>query len=302
MSPTSSGRFDLLVPGTLRTAEILALADSGSDLDIMSIQFAHQHGFAVDSSQRQEVRLPRGSVKTVGTVTMPFKFNCEDAHISRTFHVLPSCSYPIVFGSEFLKVTETLTKFTHRLIAKYTPRVRGFRFCLVNSPKQRIVGTVNGRSVSAIPDTGSDVMVLSWRMARKLGLHIHSGLKHRTLLEFADGSQSRTYGMVFDVEWKFPGSSKRVLCNFHVLKGLPYEVVLSNDFLHRSNVFSGQQDGLLNQESRKRARKNLAEFSLIREIVFSEVNNSKFSSILRKLRRRKKSKLILKYGLALPFS
>lgn len=72
---------------------------------------------------------------------------------------------------------------------------------------QQVIGSVNGHPVSAAPDTGSDVKVISKDYAESIGLKIDTDPDAIEALEFIDGSSMTTCGIVYDVEWKFEAVS-----------------------------------------------------------------------------------------------
>lgn len=178
---------------------------------------------------------------------------------------MPNCVHDVILSNSFLRTTETLTKFSCRLKSKFTPVYHVPRLRLLGVPKQRIWGSINGYSVAAIPDTGSDVMLLSKRYAKKLRLNILKDEAHKTYLEFADGTLANTCGMVLGVEWRFGGqdSSSRS-CDFHIMEGLPYKVILSNEFLFKSKAFSRFKDFFFEQQNDVDASRAFHELSLIK--------------------------------------
>ena len=244
-----------------------ALVDSGSDLDIVSANFMQQHGLQLDSSERTDIQLPNKVISSLGTITLPFSPDGETSIFHRKFYVLPSCTHDVILGHRFLKATQMLTKFAHCLRAKFTPRPYGPRIRLIGSPKQRIAGAINGCPVKAVPDTGSDVMLMSWRQARKLRLHVLTGSKYRTRLEFADGSTALTHGIVFNVNLRFGGANAgNRICNFHIMKRLPCDIILSNEFIYQSNALRLCEQ-IMSKDYGKGPSDAYQELNLVREIV-----------------------------------
>ena len=128
---------------------VSALADSGSDLDIILADFIQQNSLLLDFSERVSVHLPTKTIRSRGTITLPFVFNGKTSLFDRKFHVVSSRTYDMILNYGFLKVTETSTKFQSRLQAKFTPRPYRPRMRLIGSPKHRILGTINGKPVTA---------------------------------------------------------------------------------------------------------------------------------------------------------
>jgi len=259
------GRREWFVLGSLSGIRVSAIPDTGSDLDIVSVDFVKRHGITIDSASQRSIQLPNGKTISIGTVSLPFLFEGEKSTFSRVFTVMPNCLHDVILSHSFLRTTETLTKFSRRLKSKFVPSLHMPRLRLLGTPKQRIWGSINGRTVAAIPDTGSDVMLMSKRYARKLGLHISKGAAHKICLEFADGTLANTCGMVFGVEWRFgkQGSTSQS-CDFHIMEDLPYKVILSNDFLFKSKAFSKFKDFFFEQRNDANLNRVFHELSLIK--------------------------------------
>ena len=231
------------IPGLLKGIPVSALPDNCSNQDILSETFVTRNGFSVDTNFQRPMRLPNGNVITsVGTVTLPFSFDGEQESYERVFTILPRSVHDVILGNKFLGATKTLTDFRRRIKKKRVSCDKvARRLNLLGSPMTRVLSSVNGVCVSAYPDTGSDVMVISKQFAKHLGLEIFTGKRNRTWLEFVDGSCAETYGMVFDVLWHFGLPYERMVpfeCDFHVLEDLSCPIILSADTLFGSSAFS----------------------------------------------------------------
>ncbi|KAK1510982.1 hypothetical protein CTAM01_01555 [Colletotrichum tamarilloi] len=99
-------------------------------------------------------------------------------------------------------------------------------------------------SLSALPDKGSGVMVMSKAYAISRGFNIDRNLQKFLDLELADGSEAFTCGLVRGVDWTFAASRQSVKCDFYVLEDLCTNVVLPNDFLFGLDVFSTESEFL----------------------------------------------------------
>ncbi|KAF4838675.1 hypothetical protein CGCTS75_v000191 [Colletotrichum tropicale] len=159
--------------------------------------------------------------------------------------VLPGCTKDFVLGSKFLHMTKTLTAFSHRIKKVFTSFK--LRLRLMNEEKQRLSGIFNNRVTSAIADTGSDLMLVSLDYALKYGLSIETGKRHRSEVELADGTRTWTHGTVKNAMWTVGEST--VECDFHVLNGLPADIILSKDYLFDLNIFSIYADLFNNLDS-----------------------------------------------------
>ena len=145
--------MELSISGKIYNIPVSTLADSGSGLDIIPADFIQQNGLPLDSSRHVSVRLPTKTIHSRSTITLPFAFDCETYLFDRKLYVV-SCVYDMILNHGFLKVTETLTKFRSRLQAKFAPRPYGPHMRLIGSLKHRILGTINGKPVATVPDTG----------------------------------------------------------------------------------------------------------------------------------------------------
>ncbi len=260
-------RYEWEILGELNGVPVSAFPDYGSDLDILSANFVAEHGLLINKATRHSVKLPNGKIiRTIGTVSSPFAFKDEKTTHDRDFHVLPGSIHDIVLGRPFLKATQTLTKFMHRLKKKVVACPGLWkRLRLMGSPRQRVGGYLHGQWIGACPDTGSDVMVMSRSYANERVFHVE---RHTTCLEFLDGSFAYTDGMVRGVTWNWNGEDQLYKCDFHVLDNLPCPVVLSSDFLFTQNAFSAYEESFyddLEPEDLELFPNGWAELCFIRE-------------------------------------
>ncbi|KAI1752048.1 hypothetical protein F4782DRAFT_530991 [Xylaria castorea] len=90
--------------------------------------------------------------------------------------------------------------------------------------------------MAALPDTGSDSMIISWHYTWRLGLRVDSNPEDIFEVEFADGTTAYADGIVRDAVWSSGGHSIR--CDFLVLDNLPVDLILAKDYLFDMDVFS----------------------------------------------------------------
>ena len=233
-------KYDLEVRGTLDGVRVSAFPDSGAGENFMSAPYALKHHFRIAGTGSKTFRTPRGHhIRSLGTTQLDFCFRNETEQHCLEFHVLPKCVHDVVLGDAFLRLTETFTHFTRRIGRKLC-QVMSCRTCLLGSPQHYISGWLNDQLVDALPDTGSDVMLMSKEYALRRGLVVDRSKQHQRVLEFADGSTATTYGLVKDVRWESLGSSKSQW-DFYVLEGLHCDALLGADFLFETNAFSNAQ-------------------------------------------------------------
>ena len=90
---------------TIGRRSLVGCADTGSDLDFMSLRCVVKNGFKIDgqASQRTRVMVADGSiVKTVGTVLAPSMKIGQSEPFDKVFHVLPGLPEEAIFAEEFL--------------------------------------------------------------------------------------------------------------------------------------------------------------------------------------------------------
>ncbi|KAJ3479226.1 hypothetical protein NLG97_g8371 [Lecanicillium saksenae] len=260
------------VHGTINGIPVAALPDSGSSVNIVSAAFARRNHFEIDESEPLAIPLLGGCVaKSIGRIFVDFRFKGERRKYLEEFHVLQRSSHDVILGKSFLEYTETLTKYSDRILYDVRSCIRrGNRLFLMDqAPRERIRCSVNGSTASALPDTGSDLMLISGDFARRNGFEISRGEQFRTDVELINGSIIRTDGTVLDAELHFdilpschelgwdqyhayifelssktaqngksyePGTT--FICDLHVVENLPCDIVLSSDFVLQNNVFS----------------------------------------------------------------
>ncbi|RSL44743.1 hypothetical protein CEP54_014567 [Fusarium duplospermum] len=260
------------VPGTINGVPVEALPDWGSAIEAISEAFAKQHGFRIEATETQTIHLPGGNItESVGRVVGDFKFQRESDVYHREFHVLRDSIFDLVLGRGFLDLTKTLTDFSHRIVERVRPCFqKGSRlFLMGESPKDRLRCVVNGFKASALPDTGSELMLCSGDFVRHHKLTVDKGTEYQRQVVLIDGSTIRTDGMVKGAELQFdapPISSPSLdcssylsfitglasltgckgnaprkatfICDLYVIESLPYDIVLSSEFIFHER---GQQ-------------------------------------------------------------
>jgi predicted aspartyl protease len=224
------------VKAHLNEREISAFPDTGAAANFISLQYAEAHGLKIDRISSNLVKLGNGStVSTLGTTTSLFAFAGEKATHTLLFHVLRTSLYDVVLGSPFLKATETLTRYAHR-IGRRCREALSHHVCALGA-SQRVSGRLNGVHMDATPDTGSDVSLMSASLAARHKLKVNTDKQHRVLLEFADGSTATATGLVENLEWRYGDTGDPYRMDVYVLPQLSVDLLLGYDFLHDTNAF-----------------------------------------------------------------
>lgn len=106
----------------------------------------------------------------IGTVNVRWAFADKPTEsIEVVCHVIPNCVYDVILGNQFLSVTETFTKYKHRLTNCLSSAVRVLGFNLLDRSRQLLEGTLGNRDkVYAVPDTGAEGNVLDLRFVKRL--------------------------------------------------------------------------------------------------------------------------------------
>lgn len=248
MSQSETPRFDSEVSGHVNGIKTSAFPDYGGDPDCMSFAFAFRHGFKIDKSSVHKIKRPLGgAVKTLGTITAPWRFAGESTQYDRVFNVLPNCVHDVILGRPFLKLTKTLSdaaNFARRVNKKLRTSL-AHMFRSYGEQAEALGGFIGGTWVNALPDNGSDFSIMSRAYAERHGFNIETGKKYRRRLRFFDGSECETSGMIEQARWSFEldeSGPQYVLDQVLILDDLPYDLILGNDFLEDSQAFLFHQD------------------------------------------------------------
>jgi hypothetical protein len=230
--------------GFMHDTAVTFFPDNQSAYDIMSYDYAKRNHFKINSLTKGKLQTARGAmVNTLGTVSRPIRFAKESETYMREFHVLPKCVHDIILGSPFLRLTQTFTKFGHRIVNKLRGLSSRHRVCFTGSSQQMLAGWANGQSVLALPDTGSDICLMSAQYARERGYRVDTDPRHRQLLEFVDGSTAETLGRVEGFQWEFDKSDIQLHTpEIHVLEDLQTDLLLGYDFLMHTDAFSTHEE------------------------------------------------------------
>ncbi|KAI9686992.1 MAG: hypothetical protein M1822_002745 [Bathelium mastoideum] len=239
------------IHGTLEGSSISALGDYGAKKNFMNESFARRIGLGINKNVVCSVPVGSGKVvQTAGEASAIFGFLNETTTHMLKFHLLPNCIHDVILGKHFLKATKTFSdqlNFLRRVKEKIVSSISQFHLLYLGDSSSRFEGFVEGISQTALADSGAKVLIVDEDWARRNGLTISSGRKHRARLRFADNSKAWTSGMAYGVNWRFDlqSGSTPHLIDFHVLKNAPAEVILYDTFLFDTCAFSKYQDCLL---------------------------------------------------------
>jgi hypothetical protein len=232
-------------------ATVLATADTSADVNIISEELARALGHKEygPASARRQFTLANGKIiEAIGQITSICAFGMETemaVSVSCVFHVLLKVVTPIIMGLQFLEHTETMTKHRNRLIRVPRPALQSLSVCSVDRPRKQLSCYVGPKNtpVLATPDTGSEIDLISPKLASELGLAVQPGSQ---VLELADGSLVRTDGFV-DVLLSLaaPAVATVMALEFHLLQELTHTLLIGEETLEELSIFKENQHSLV---------------------------------------------------------
>ncbi|OQO10166.1 hypothetical protein B0A48_04523 [Cryoendolithus antarcticus] len=235
------------LPCLINETKLSALLDNGARNNFVSLAFARRQGLEVKPSPNATVTLPNGIVPAVtGAVEIALDVLGGRRHLVQ-FQVLTKGVTDIILGQSFIAMTKAFSTYRHRIIHTIRDASSSVlrRVCYLDGPVQQVGGYLNGNYVEAVPDTGSQVTLISSAYARSQGHKVSTEQRDQINLQFADGSTTRTSGLVRDMEWSFAGQHPVAhQVDAYVLDDLVCDVLLSYDLLYRSDAFGTHEEAL----------------------------------------------------------
>lgn len=235
----SSSFFRKAIRISINGKECLARPDSGSEKDVCSEDFAHQHKLHISRNDEDRVLFQLGTrtkVRSIGRVRVRCSLSSgRSPPKERWFYVLKKCAAPIIVGDEFIEETSLYVKNKHLLerCPNWFGRFSTLKY--LGSSKNRIWFTAEGYAMNGLADTGSDEDFMSLECAKRNGFKIDRQGKARMLVQQADGSIVETVGQVW-VSVKI-GPMDEFKMNFQVLRDLSEDAIFSEEFLEQTNGF-----------------------------------------------------------------
>ena len=245
--PEQVSRFT--VHGEVLGTSVSALPDTGADGCFISQALARRLRLSPRAGTERRVGVANGSdLHSPGSVEVPWTFFGETGTYHVTCWIIPTCGPDVdmILGQKFLQATSTTLRGP-RVKKSFSSIPRSVSVRLLGEGKQRLWGRLNGDLVPALPDTGSDIMLLSKAYARKLGLYIDNSPDGVVEVEFPNGAREFTDGIVRNVLWSVGETSLR--CDFYVLDNLCVDVILSKDYLFDHDVFAECKDHFTDDEA-----------------------------------------------------
>lgn len=222
-------------------SECFARPDSASDRDIITEAFAEERGILVQRGDEDKTLFQLGSgkvVQSVGRALVPLSlFGDGQSAENRWFDVLAKCAAPMILGLNFIRKFKLYTEKKHLLVD--CPYSFGNLPALkwIGSPQERINFVADGRSLTAGADTGSDLDLMSLRCARRRGFKIDTSESARSRVMLADETVVETVGQVHVSSVQLSQFDTFGM-SFHVLPGLPCDIIFGEEFLDQMDAFN----------------------------------------------------------------
>ncbi|KAH6714408.1 hypothetical protein BKA61DRAFT_655910 [Leptodontidium sp. MPI-SDFR-AT-0119] len=292
----------------------LACPDSGSAKNIMSEALANECNLKIRRSPKNIKQFELGNgkcISSLGRVCVPVELMGNTlGRKKRWFYVFSVCPVPLVLGMPFLEETEILTK-NRNMLESCPAKLRNISSLLwigssrnSNSPRNRMKCSLDGHVLDAIADTGSDLNLMSLKCAKREGFQIDRRREARRRIQVGDGTETETIGQVYvhnlSLDWRkastpdIPVDTDNTPRDatpktdedpaafgaiFHVLPGLPCDVIFGRDLLEQTNAFNLCPDLL---STRSADKDNPFELNVL-------INLGPVSIALRVLWRRRQS-------------
>jgi hypothetical protein len=222
-------------------AECFARPDSASDRDIITEAFAKEHGICVQRGHADKSIFKLGSgklIQSVGKALVPLSlFGDARSTENRWFDVLANCPVPLILGLNFIRKLKLFTENKRLLVD--CPYSFGDLPALkwIGSPQERINFIADGRSLVAGADTGSDLDLMSLQCARRRGFKIDTSESARSRVMLADETIVETIGQVHVSSVQLSQFDSFEM-SFHILPGLPCDVIFGEEFLEQMDAFN----------------------------------------------------------------
>lgn len=260
----------------LNNKEHVACPDSGSTKNIMSEAFAIDNNLEISRNRTDRKPFELGSgarVWSIGRVRTQVELLGHTLRRKlRTFYVFATCPVPLILGMPFLHQAEIFTKNKHMLEPCPSEILSLSSLLWIGSPRRkrrspcnRMKCTLDGRKLVAVADTGADLNFMRPDCAEREGFIVDTREAARRTIQFGDGNEAETAGEVyvanFSLDWREPvaeaseapeaGPVNREQLPFeviedstlsgiafHVLPGLPCDVILGRDILEETDAFN----------------------------------------------------------------
>ncbi|ETS74076.1 hypothetical protein PFICI_13942 [Pestalotiopsis fici W106-1] len=225
--------------------------DTNATRNVMTEEFAVSIGAVIDRATAGRATFINAigeKTSSIGQTSLEVAFPDNPGKSwSCQFQVVRCCPEGLVFGDHFLRtLTETLTKFRHRLKKKATVSGLNIRRLLhMETPRQQLRCSINSQGTLANMDTGSDIDLVSLKFAESCGLDISYFPHNEGFVKLSNGTVKKLLG--YSDNRLNLGEDLREK-RFFVLDGLVADVVLGDDTLEDLDVFNKHVDSFVDQD------------------------------------------------------
>ena len=190
----------IIVSSDKEAVEVTTCPDSGSEENIISLEFVDRLGLKLQESGHESTRFSIANgkiVESIGQVSAQCSFVAsiisDSSALDCIFHVFHSLAVPVIMGMNFLEQTETLNKHKDRLVEELVPAMQSLRVTSIGKPRRNIICRLGTYVGCAVADTGSDLDLVSPEFARSRAFNIQPACEE---LQFADCSFGYTSGII----------------------------------------------------------------------------------------------------------
>ena len=180
-------------------ATVLAIPDSGSERNVISRDLAQHLGLKIsrtDPRDRMLSCIDGGKICITGIVEAFCRFSqtfyTEPRRMYCVFQVLESVISPLIMSAVFLERTETMAKYPQRLIERTLNTTQIPRVCALGRMRRRLHCSIEGRNAEVLPDSGSDIDIMSQDYMLNQGLNCEATDEQ---VIFADGRRKAVHGI-----------------------------------------------------------------------------------------------------------
>jgi hypothetical protein len=232
---------------------VLACADTGADVNIMSDDLARRLGYEKQDtlSDRMKFVLANGKIiESVGRIEAMCSFGVDTSPatlMACTFYVLLKVASSMIMGFDFLETTKTMVEHRERLVPVPRSAFQALSITCLGRPQRRMLTCeLNHTTSLALPDTGSNIDLISPSFASERALTVYPG-EH--LIEIGDGSKAIVDGYVRAklsiASANTSDSTARVECDgeveLYLLEGAIHDITVGCDTVEELKVYTENQ-------------------------------------------------------------
>ncbi|KAM0820558.1 putative Peptidase A2 domain-containing protein [Seiridium cardinale] len=243
-----------ILPVILNGRKEYAIPDTGVSGNVMTRELATSLGAAIDQDPAKQYRFKNATkchFQSSGIASLRLSFPDDPGRTwDCDFAIVEKCAAPMTLGKAFLDATEVFTRFSHRLTkgALHMKRtiVGGFKkiwkLMLMENARQKLGCQIDGDLVFAIADSGSDIDLVSREYAQFRGWDITTLPDDEGFVMLANEDIVKLTGYI---ETSLSIGGKSALRRFYVLDDLVNDVVLGDETLNESQVFTMHKESFV---------------------------------------------------------